>query len=169
MTHNCVLVADGSRARFFKLQDVEFPELESGPNLTEINDMVNPEKEVHQRDLWSDAKSGRNRVAAGGMAHGYDDHRAQHEDEYERRFARDIAREVERLTSEASDCRLVIVAQRRILGFLRSELESLARQSRIEIRELAKDLCKLAPRELHDFLARERLLPKRRQPQVAGV
>ena len=162
MQHNCVVVAGGSRARFFTLKDVEFPEMQSGPNLCEINDLISVEKETAGNDLWSDTKSGRNR-GGNGAAHGYDDHRSQHEDEFERRFARDIARETARLLRENSTKQLVLVAQKRILGFLRNELDSLLKAG-VEIKELAKDLSKLSPLELHEHLARERLIPQRRTP-----
>ncbi|WJW75320.1 host attachment protein [Thiohalobacter sp. IOR34] len=164
MNHNCVVVADGSRARFFQLEESEFPELESSPNLKEINDLVNPEREMRYDELWSEAKSGRNRTPTGGAAHGYDDHRSQHEDEFERRFARTIAAEAERLTLQNGSRELLVVAQKRTLGFLREALDSLTRRG-VQIRELAKDLSKLKPLELHEHLAREHLLPKRRLPQ----
>lgn len=165
MQQNCVVVAGGSRARFFTLNEVEFPEMQSGPNLCEVNDLVNPEQEAQGNDLWSDSKAGRNRGNAGGGTHGYDDHRAQHEDEYERRFARDIAREAARLIEKSSTRQLVLVAQKRILGFLRNELDTLIKAG-VEIRELAKDLTKLSPLELHEHLAREHLIPQRRLPAL---
>jgi len=162
MNQNCVVVAGGTRARFFTLEEAQCPELESGPNLREINDMINPEGDMRDDQLWSDMKSGRNR-GAGGSAHGYDDHRTQHEDEFERRFARSVAQEAARITRNSSTKHLVLVAQKRILGMLRSELEPLMK-SGIAIRELAKDLTKLAPIELQAHLAREQLVPERRQP-----
>lgn len=165
MHQNCVVVAGGSRARFFTLQNVEFPELQSGPNLCEVNDLVNLEQETPGTDLWSESKSGRNRGGAGGGTHGYDDHRSQHEDEFERRFARDIAREAARLISRCNTRQLVLVAQKRVLGFIRNELESLAKAG-IEIHELAKDLSKLPTLELHEHLAREHLIPQRRSPAL---
>ncbi|MBZ0073183.1 MAG: host attachment protein [Thiohalobacteraceae bacterium] len=163
MNHNCVVVAGGSRARFFTLRDSEFPEMESGPNLHEIADLVSPEKDLPGSDLWTNLKSGRNRGGGGSPAHGYDDHRSQHQNELERRFARDIAHEVARLMATNATRELVLVAQTRVLGFLRHELHSLLKAG-VEIRELAKDLSKLSPLELHEHLARERLIPERRTP-----
>jgi len=165
MQQNCVVVAGGARARFFTLKEVEFPEMQSGPNLCEVTDLVNPEQEAQGSDLWSNSKSGGNRGNAGGGTHGYDDHRAQHEDEYERRFARNIAREAARLIEQSSTRQLVLVAQKRILGFLRHELNALSKAG-VEIRELAKDLSKLSTLELHEHLARERLIPQRRSPAL---
>lgn len=162
MQHNCVVVAGGSRARFFTLEDAEYPDMQSGPNLCEVNDLVNLEKETHGIDLWSDSKSGRNR-GSSGAAHGYDDHRSQHEDEFERRFARDVAREAAHMLKQNSTRQLVLVAQKRILGFLRHELDALIKAG-IDIKELAKDLSKLSALEVHQHLAREQLLPQRRSP-----
>ncbi|MFA7387094.1 MAG: host attachment protein [Thiohalobacteraceae bacterium] len=163
MQHNCVVVAGGSRARFFTVEDVEYPEMESGPNLCEVNDLVNLEREAAGNELWTNNKSGRNRGGGGSPAHGYDDHRTQHEDAFERRFARDIAREAERLLRTNSTRQLVLVAQKRVLGFLRNELDGLLKAG-VEIKELAKDLSKLPTLELHEHLARERLIPERRTP-----
>ena len=165
MQQNCVVVAGGARARFFTLEEVEFPEMQSVPNLCEVNDLVNPEQGAQGNDLWSSSKSGRNRGGAGGGTHGYDDHRTQHEDEFERRFARNIAREATRLIEQSSTRQLVLVAQKRILGFLRNELDTLIKAG-VEVRELAKDLSKLSPLELHEHLARERLIPQRRSPAL---
>ncbi|MEJ2646525.1 MAG: host attachment protein [Gammaproteobacteria bacterium] len=165
MNQNCVVVAGGSRARFFSLQDPQVPEMESGPNLVELSDLVNPEKDARQRDLWSETKSGRNRSAASGAAHGYDDHREQHEDEFERRFARSVAEECLRLAQSHGTKNVVLVAQKRMLGFLRTTLDPVFKAG-VEIQELAKDLSKLPPKELHEHLAREGLLPRRRSPTV---
>ena len=43
MRNYLVVAADGARVRFFKLVPAEFPELESGPSLVELEDRVNPE------------------------------------------------------------------------------------------------------------------------------
>jgi len=162
MSENCVVVAGGSRARFFALEDVQFPEVESGPNLVELSDLVNPEHDAKQRDLWSELKSGRNR-APTGPAHGYDDHRSQHEEEYERRFARSVAEECVKLARSHGTRNVVLVAQKRMLGILRGTLEPVLKAG-VEVRELAKDLSKLPPQQLHEHLAREGMLPRRRTP-----
>jgi protein required for attachment to host cells len=162
MNQNCVVVAGGTRARFFTLEQPQYPEMESGPNLREVNDLINPEGEMHDNQLWSDTKSGRNR-GKGGAAHGYDDHRTQHEDEFDRRFVRTIAREAADLARASSAQNLVLVAQKRILGMLRNELDPLIK-SGIAIQELAKDLTKLPALELQAHLAREALVPARKTP-----
>ena len=53
MSEYCVVVADGTRARFFTLEAAQFPEMESGPNLIEKKDLINPETETAGRELSS--------------------------------------------------------------------------------------------------------------------
>lgn len=161
MNQNYIVVADGVRARFFTLEETPFPEIESGPNLTEVSDLINADRES---DIWSEKKSGRNR-GKSGAAHGYDDHRTQHEEEFVRRFARTVAEEAKRLTSHNGTQELVLVAQKKTLGYLRNELSGRIKNG-IQIRELAKDLSKMSPLEIHTHLAKEQLVPKRRSPVV---
>jgi protein required for attachment to host cells len=163
MSDYCIVVADGARARFFTLEAASSPDTEGGPNLVERRDLVNPEQKVHTGQLWSDAKTGRNRVPGGGQAHGYDDHRSQHADEFKRRFARSVAQEAVSLVHSQSARNVVLVAQKRMLGLLRAELDSLLRNA-VSVHAIAKDVSKLAPRELHQYLAKEKLLPARRTP-----
>ncbi len=158
MNNYSVIVAGGSRARFFTLEDADIPELESGPRLVELSDLINPENNSHEGTLWSAGKSGRNRAPGGGPAHGYDDHHAQHEGEFERRFARDIAEAAMRLVKSTNTRHIIIVAQQRMLGFMRNALDPLLKAG-VHIQEFAKDLGKLPPQDLHAHLSRQNLLP----------
>ena len=162
MSNNCIVVADGSRARFFCLEDVPSPETQSGPNLTEVNDLINPEKEARDSELFSDSKNGGNRTNGHGV-HGYEDHRQRHETENDRRFAKSIAETAAQLARKHGANGVVLVAQHHTLGMLRSEFESLSRTG-MTIHEFHKDLSKLPVSKLQDVLAKERLIPKRRGP-----
>ena len=163
MNRDCVVVADGARARFFTLREAEHPELESSPNLIEINDLIQPEKEMHNGELWAENRPSRSRGRHGGPAHGFDDHRDDHIEEQDRRFARSIAEEAARLVRLQQGRNLVLVAQKRMLGLLRECMDPLMKAG-VEVRELAKDLSKLHPLDLHEHLAREQLIPRRRTP-----
>ncbi|HHS96438.1 MAG TPA: host attachment protein [Chloroflexi bacterium] len=162
MNQYCVVVVDGARARFFRLEEAEIPELESSPRLVELEDMVNPEKELPDGELWTEAKTGRNRAPNGGPAHGYDDHRSQHTDEIERRFAHEIANHCASLSERMRAKEVILASEKRMLGFLRQAMQSRLRD--VNTRELAKDISKLASMEIHDYLAREGLLPRRKRP-----
>ncbi len=162
MSECFVIVASGGCARFFSLEPVEFPEMESGPNLVERGRLDNAEWGTHGAAVWSDIKSGRNRAPGGAGAHRYDDHRSQHQDELERRFAREIADEMQRMTKSLHPRRVVLVAQKHLLGALRGVLRTNGAQ--VSVEELAKDLCKLGAREVHSHLAKADLLPPCRSP-----
>jgi protein required for attachment to host cells len=165
MSEYCVVVADGSRARFFSLDPVDFPEVEGGPRLTEQADIINPERDLPQRELFSSAKTIRSRPALGGSTHGVDDHRAQHEDEFERRFARQVAAEAVRIAQANKSRYVVLAAQPRMLGFLRQEIDVVLKNGMV-VRELGKDLSKLSATQVHDHLAKDQLLPPRKRPAV---
>ncbi len=166
MLNYLVVVADGARARFFKLVPAEFPEIESSPNLVELEDFINTEIDEKGRELWSDPKSGRGKAPGDGPAHGYDDHRERHKDENERRFAHETGAEiVKRATGEKAD-RVVVAAESRMLGMLREAIEGKL-PATTRLIERAEDLSKLAAQELHAHLAKEELLPPRKPPQGA--
>ena len=158
MSKYVVVVADGAKARCFTLE--EAPIGEGGPNLVEHDDLVNPEGDAAGKDLYSDAKSGRNEAPGGGGAHGYDDHRSGHEGEVERRFAKSVMDACAEALKQHQSRRLVLVAEKRMLGHLRAAMDTAAAGARIE--ELAKDLTKLSASELHAYLAKEGILPERK-------
>jgi protein required for attachment to host cells len=161
MTNYCVVVADSARARFFCLEDSQYPELESSPRLVERYDLANPEQELPGREVYSDGKA-RNR-SANGAAHDYDDHRDNHQEEGLKRFARAIAEKGAELTRAEQAGTILLVAQSRILGLLRGALDVL-RKTGAKVEEVTKDVTKLSTDDLHDYLAKEKLLPKRQRP-----
>jgi protein required for attachment to host cells len=165
MSEYCVVVSGGARARFFTLEPVDFPELESGPKLIDKGELLNPTKETAGRDLYTDLKTGRSRAPRGGPSHGYDDHRTQHEDEFDRRFARKVAEKARVLAKKNRARRIVLAAPARMLGYLRQELAVIPREG-IEVHKVAKDMSKFTPRQIHDHLAKRRLLPAYRKPGV---
>ncbi|MFH1349897.1 MAG: host attachment protein [Pseudomonadota bacterium] len=163
MSDYCVAVIGGAQARFFTLEPVEFPQLETGPNLVERDRLLNPQKEMPGRDLYSDQKAGRSRAPRGGPSHGYDDHRSQHEDEFDRRFGRKILDKANQV-ARANQARCVLlIAPSRMLGLLRQDMDTLSKHG-LEVHEFAKDMTKFSPRQIHDHLTREDLLPPCKKP-----
>jgi protein required for attachment to host cells len=160
MNQSVVAVIDGTKARCFTLEQAEVPEYQSGPNLVEREHLSNTAKEMQGKDLWSNTKTGRNRGVAG-QAHGYDDHRQNHMDEFERSFAKEIVNKIVQLTQSSQANHLILVAEPQILGFLRDAIAPHLPKS-LKIRELAKDLCKLKPLEVHEYLAEKELIPPRK-------
>ena len=163
MSDYCVIVAGGAHARFFTLEPVEFPELESGPRLIDRGELFNPEKEIAGRDLYTDSKMGRGRAPLGGPAHGYDDHRLKHDKEFDRRFARKV---LERASSiaQANQARyVVLVAPAYMVGLLRHELDIIQKHG-MKVHILSKDMTKFPPKKIHDHLAKVEVLPARKRP-----
>lgn len=165
MSDYCIVVVDGMHARFFTLEPAKSPDTEGGPDLMEHAGLRDREQQGHPGELWSDVKAGRNRAPGRGQAHGYDDHRAQHMDEFKRRFARSVAHTAARVAQSNHSKSVIVAAQKRMLGFLRGELDALLKTG-VEVHDLAKDLSKLSPRKVHEYLAKEKLLPARRKPSA---
>ncbi len=163
MGNFCVVVASGAQARFFILEPAEFPELGIGPNLVERGELINPEKEIARRDLYTDSKTGRGRAPHGGPSHGYDDHRSQHEEEFDRRFARKVLEKARRVAQADQVHSIVLVAPARMLGLLRPELDIILRHDMV-VHKLAKDMTKFSRKQIHDHLAKEQLLPACKRP-----
>ena len=151
----CVIVANGSRARFFSLKRPEFPELNDRPRLVERDEVFEPELQERALDLWTE-RTGMNRGAGSG-SHSYDDHRNQHQAEFERRFAKQIADRATKLVRSSGANSVVVCGVQRQLPLLKSMLEN--NLSGIHIQQLAKDLLKLDSQTLYEHLHREGLLP----------
>jgi len=162
-TNCCVVVCAGGQARLFTLEPAELPDIESGPNLIPRGELQSESAGEHSGMLWSEVKTGRNRAPNGG-SHGYDDHRDRHADEFERRFAREVAAETRRLVDNHAIHEVLLVAHDRCLANLRTAFQGVFPNGTV-VREVAKDLTKLRPQELHTRLAREHLLPERSSPR----
>jgi protein required for attachment to host cells len=165
MVDYCVVVAGGRNSRFFSLESAAFPEIESSPRLVECGRLLNPVKVMAERELYRDSKTGRGRAPHGGRAHGYDDHRSQHEEESDRRFAQKVVKEARRLAREKQARHVVLVAPARMMGLLRQDL-GIIREHGIEVHRLSKDMSKFSSRQIHNYLAKQALVPACRVPNV---
>lgn len=161
MNRFIVAVINGTKARFLTLEPVASPESESGPNLVEQCELLNPTKEMAAQDLWTTTKTGRNR-GRGTQGHNYDDHRSNHILEFERRFAHAISDQLQGLIQTHPARNLILVAEPQILGVMRDCLTGPA-QKLATIHELSKDLCHLKAHELQEYLANKKMLPARQR------
>jgi protein required for attachment to host cells len=165
MTRFLVAVVDGAKARFLTLEPLADPAVESGPDLVERCELVNPAIEMAGQELWANGKTGRNR-GGGSQGHNYDDHRNNHLVEFERRFAQAIGDQIEEMMAAHGLNTLILVAEPQILGLLREVLQGNAGRFGT-VHDLAKDLCWMKTRQVHDYLSQKGLLPPR-QLAVAG-
>ncbi|VAW82108.1 hypothetical protein MNBD_GAMMA12-96 [hydrothermal vent metagenome] len=155
MNQYCVVVTNGSKARFFTLQDAEYPEIQSSPHLVETSTLLHPDheqarktRELHHRANLQELE--------------FDNIPETHHPEFDRRFAHTIVKEISRMSIRSNRSPILLISKKRMMGHLREAADT--KLKGIETHELAKDLSKLSPRELHNYLAREKLLPARKGP-----
>jgi len=155
MNQYCIVVTNGSTARFFTLQDAEHPEIQSSPNLIETSTLLHPDHE-HAR------KARERHQRANMLEIEFQDPPEVHHPEFDRRFINNIVTEISRMSKRTNRSPVLLISKKRMMGHLREAADS--KLKGIETHELAKDLSKLSPRELHNYLAKEKLLPERKGP-----
>jgi protein required for attachment to host cells len=87
--------------------------------------------------------------------------RERHRIELERRFSVEIARKAAALARNWATGSVVLVADPRMLGFLRGAVRG-ALKPAIRVKELAKDYAGLTASRLRDRLAEDGIVPARR-------
>lgn len=141
MATTWIVAADSSRARVLQ---VAHPE----EKLIEIEDLVNPEGRMNDRELTSDAHP-RLRGTSGPGSDRQEMSAVEHQVEL---FAKRIAEHLEKARNEHRYDRLCLVAPPKFLGALRKELGGEVRKLVAE--ELPKDLSWLSARELERYVAK---------------
>lgn len=176
MAEYCVITAELARARIFTLEASETPELERSPYLTECKTLFNPDHKASESERWTDTRRGAHREhqaaqtagqTTGLPHHNYDEHRDQREHQANRQFAKAILTDLEQVIREAHVSRLVLCAERQMLGVLRPELDALP-ADQVRLTEVGKDLTNLKPHELHSKLSDDGLLPRAKRPSVGA-
>jgi len=152
-----VAIINGTQARFFTLDSAATSEYESSPNLIEHEGLSDSTKELRGQELWANTKTGRNR-SPNSQTHSYDDHRQKHELEFEKRFAHKISSVMLDLIQTNQARHLILVAEPQILGMMREAITDSSFKN-LNIQQVAKDLCHLKTKEIHDYLANKELLP----------
>jgi protein required for attachment to host cells len=89
-----------------------------------------------------------------------DGRRARHRVEPDRRFSVDVARKAAALARNGSSGSVVLVAEPRMLGFLRDAVRGALKQA-IRVKELAKDYGRLTVSRMQDQLAENGIVPAR--------
>jgi protein required for attachment to host cells len=159
MERTCVIVADARRARFYGLEAAEAPR--RGARLVERTVLTNPDLRRRGRSVSGRVRTETNTDREAGPMHPMVAQRERHRLELERRFGQEIARRAGEIARGWKDGTLVVVAEPRLLGFLREPLRR-ALHPGIELKALAKDYTQLGPTELLDRLALDSLIPQRR-------
>ncbi len=161
MSDYLIVVVNRAWARFFTLEPVEFPELESGPRLINRAELENTGiREV--QEMYTDSKTGRGAAPQGGSVHGYDDKRDQHLDELRRRFAMKVLERIHKLARAERARTVILAASARMRRFLYPDLDTLTRRG-YRVHKLSKNIINFSPKKIHEYLADDGLIPKQRK------
>ena len=156
-----IVIVNRSMARFFTLEPVEFPELESSPRLTACTELKNKEfRDCHE--IFADSKSGRGAAPQGGSVHGYEDKRDEHLNELGRRFATGVLNQIQKIASLKRSRIIILAASARMRRFLYHVLDTLSRQG-YRIHKLSKNIINFSPQKIHEYLAVNGLIPEQQK------
>ena len=163
MSDYLIVVANRALARFFTLEPVAFPKLESGPRLKARAEIKNLDIK-DAKEIFTDSKTGRGSAPQSGGVHGYDDKRDQHLDELRRRFAVNVIERIHRLRKSEGAGTVILAASARMRRFLFPEMEN---QARPEYRfyKVSKNMINFSPQKIHEYLADDGLIPKQQKPK----
>jgi hypothetical protein len=161
MSHYLIVLVNRSMARFFTLEQVEFPELETSPRLTARTELKNEEIREGQ-EIFADSKTGRGASPQGGSVHGYEDKRDQHLNELRRRFAVGVLNQFQKLASTERSRIIILAASARMRRFLYPELDTLSQQG-YRIHKLSKNIINFSPQKIHEYLAENGLIPEQKR------
>jgi protein required for attachment to host cells len=139
MATTWIIAADSSRAKILQVADRE-------RKLLEVDDLVNPQARLQDRQLQTDAEprfNGRpDRPASDREAEGAVEHSV-------RVFAREIGRYLDQARTQHRYDELVIVAPPKFLGAVRKELGK--EVEKLVVDELPKDLSRFNTREIERY------------------
>jgi len=136
-----VMVADASRARFFRAET-------SRSELTEIDTLVHPESKLHPNEMASDKPgktSNRNGQGVNSLDTEVDPKRQE-----AIRFAKEVSEKLDLVCQQGDYARLCVVAAPTFLGMLRNNLRAETRK--IITNEINKDLTALNVNEIRAHL-----------------
>lgn len=159
MSQHLIVVVNRALARFFTLEPVDFPELESGPRMTARTELENQEIKDSE-ELFTDSKTGRGEAPQGGSVHGYDDKRDQHLDELRRRFAVRVFDRILEVAKAEGARTIILAASARMRRFLYPEMDTLERMG-YRIHKISKNMINFSPEKIHEHLAENGVIPGR--------
>jgi protein required for attachment to host cells len=159
MDNVCVVVADGRRARIFQVQESDAPR--APVRLIARGGLANASLRSRGRSVTGRPRTETNTNREAGPMHPMGAQRERHRIELERRFSVEIARKAAALARNWATGSVVLVADPRMLGFLRGAVRG-ALKPAIRVKELAKDYAGLTASRLRDRLAEDGIVPARR-------
>ena len=148
MEKSIVVAINSSKARFFTLEEAEWPEYESGPNLVERESLCHSQLNSGKR-LW---------FTIDLKHHQKSREQKNHRGTFERKFAREIVGEIINLVRIYQGQKIIIIAQPQIL-FLIRKLFTPTIFNHLQIEELPKDISNFSCTQIHQYLAQKQFIP----------
>ena len=123
------------------------------PRLREFETLKDAEGSMKGNEIFSNTRSGTTGRVGNSTRSQYDDHREGHRQEVERQFAKRVAESIGVAVRERSPKKLVIAADPRMLGLLRTSMTK-GLTNGTEVLELPEDLSRHTPEGIQSALAR---------------
>lgn len=148
MDNSLVVVISSDRARFFTLEQAEWPEYESGPNLIERDSVIYSELSYRHK-LWS-SLLGKSEAELGKSL--------EHNSRLDNRFGQEIISQIINHVRVNQSGKLILVAPNQVLELVSERfIPTLFRN--LEIITIEQDLNQLKPVQIHQYLAQQKLIP----------
>lgn len=143
-----VVAISNSQARFFTLEQAEWPEYESGPHLIEQNNLEHSRLKS-DRDLWTKITKKQHQNPRAIKEARY---------KFERKFAQKITGEIVHLIRIKQGQKLILIARPPILNLIhKSFIPTLFHN--LHIQELPKEIGHFSSSQIHQYLAQKQLVP----------
>ena len=155
-TDTCIVVANGSRARFFIVHAPDPLEGEHRRRLMETADLLNTDGRAKDEEIYAGNRPSLGHSSMGGAAHGLGGHNDEHHRlESSKRFAREIVDQLDTSCKQHGCARTIMLASHKLLGVLRPSVAKLP----IQLSTHAVDLTAKSPTELDAYLVKQGILP----------
>lgn len=153
-----MLVADAARARFFSIVWSDDVETESSPKLQEQDDLVNPDAQLADRQVFTDRMGASS--TRSGPRHAFEPSGLERKRVLSERFAQRIAERV----GQRPGTKWVVAADKRMLGNLRKAMSAMAPQ--IELIEIPADLTRQPTMRILEGLVKRGIVEAPRVPRT---
>jgi len=143
-----VIVISNNQARFFILEESEWPEYESGPDLVEQSLLV-PYSENGRSTFWSNMMPKNSKDITSKTSSSYI---------FDKKFAQKITGEIISLIRVNQSSKLVLVANPKIIVLVRRFFTP-TMFSNLDIQEIHSDIGHFSSLQIHNYLASRKLIP----------
>lgn len=142
-----VVVIGNTQARFFTLEQPEWPEYESGPHLIKQSSLSQTTLKSERR-LWTKITQKPHPIRE------FEDYPYK----FERKFAQKVTGEIIHLIRIKQGQKLILIAQPQILNLIHKFFTPTLFRN-LHIRELPKDISHFGSSKIHQYLAQKQLVP----------